>query len=186
MIRAARLACLLPIIAGALTGAARASDAAMASDSPVRVGKPYVVRGVTYRPADDPGYDKVGYATWYGTELAGNRTASGEPFRPSAITGAHPTLPLPSYVEVTALDTGRTILVRINDRGPFSDELLIDLSRGAAEQLGIEGHGLSAVRVRRVDPPAEDKARLRAGHRAPEREDVAEDTLALLRSRLHD
>ena len=107
------------------------------SDVPVRIGPPYAVRGITYTPAADPAYDMLGYATWYGNE-SGNRTANGERFQPGWITGAHRTLPLPTYVEVTSLDTGRRIVLRINDRGPFADNArIIDLSKGAAEQLGL-------------------------------------------------
>ncbi len=147
------------------------------SDAPVKLGMPYRVRGTTYVPAADPRYDMLGYASWYGSE-SGNRTASGERFRADWMTGAHTTLPLPTYVEVTALDTGRRIVVRINDRGPFAGggSRIIDLSRGAAEQLGIRSAAPAAVRVRRVDPSANDRARLRKGKRAqslppiPERE----------------
>jgi rare lipoprotein A len=153
------------------------------SDVPVKIGRPYVVRGTTYVPAADPAYDMLGYASWYGSE-SGNQTAYGERFRPKAVTGAHTTLPLPSYVEVTALDTGRTILVRINDRGPFSRDRIIDLSKGAAEQLGIKAQGHAAVRVRRVDPPEKDRARLRDGKAAPERPQVAERVLENLRAQL--
>src|SRR3546814_6647997 len=103
----------------ALAGCGGGVEYRPVGDVPVRVGKPYSVRGVTYVPAADPGYDYLGYASWYGGE-SGNRTANGERFRPKAVTAAHVTLPLPSYVEVTALETGRTILVRVNDRGPFS------------------------------------------------------------------
>ena len=154
------------------------------SDVPVRVGKPYSVRGVTYVPAADPGYDYLGYASWYGGE-SGNQTASGERFRPRAVTAAHVTLPLPSYVEVTALDTGRTILVRINDRGPFAGRgRIIDLSRGAAEQLGIRATGHAPVRVRVVEPPEKDRRKLREGKEAPERPVVDARTLAKLRAQL--
>jgi rare lipoprotein A len=154
------------------------------SDTPVRIGKPYMVRGATYVPAADPAYDMLGYASWYGHE-SGNMTANGERFRPDAVTAAHTTLPLPTYVEVTALDTGRTILVRINDRGPFAGRgRIIDLSRGAAEQLGIRARGHAPVRVRRVDPPEKDKARLREGKAAGERPRVAEGVLANLRAQL--
>lgn len=109
------------------------------SDATVRIGPPYKVRGITYTPAADPGYDMLGYATWYGSE-SGNQTANGERFRPDWYTAAHRTLPLPTYVEVTSLDTGRRIIVRVNDRGPFTEPTrIIDLSRGAAELLGIRG-----------------------------------------------
>ncbi len=102
------------------------------------------------------------------------------------ISAAHTVLPLPSYVEVTVLDTGRTILLRINDRGPFTPSRLIDLSRGAARLLGIERLGRAAVRVRRVEPDAKDRARLRAGKPASTRPDASPDELAALRARLTD
>lgn len=153
-------------------------------DVPVKIGPPYVVRGVTYTPAADPGYDMLGYASWYGSE-SGNRTANGERFRAGWVTAAHTSLPLPSYVEVTALDTGRTIVVRVNDRGPFSGRRrVIDLSRGAAEQLGVRAQGHVPVRVRLVDPPEKDRARLRKGKAAPARPSVPEATLRKLRAQL--
>jgi rare lipoprotein A len=138
------------------------------SDTPVRIGPPYTIRGITYTPREDRGYDEIGIASWYGSE-SGNRTANGERFRPEYITAAHKTLPLPTYVEVTALDTGRTILVRINDRGPFVAGRIIDLSRGSAEALGVLRAGAARVRVRRVDPPERDRAALRAGRMASAR-----------------
>ena len=152
-------------------------------DTPVVIGKPYTIRGVTYRPAADPNFDVLGYASWYGAE-SGNRVALGEQFRPKWITGAHTTLPLPTYVEVTALDTGRTILVRINDRGPFARGRILDLSRGAAEQLGVRGAGLAAVRVRRVEPPEKERERLRKGKPVTERPRLGEAALASLRAQL--
>jgi rare lipoprotein A len=154
------------------------------SDAPVKIGRPYEVRGVTYVPADVHDYDELGYASWYGKEQAGNDTANGERFNPKGVSAAHRTLPLPSYVEVTALDSGKTVLVRVNDRGPFSGKRIIDLSRGAAEQLGIVAGGSAAVRVRRVDPPESERASLRAGKRAPDRSPTPSDTLAGLRARL--
>ncbi len=154
------------------------------SDQPVRIGPPYSVRGVTYTPAADPTYDMLGYASWYGSE-SGNRTANGERFRPRWVTAAHTSLPLPAYVEVTALDTGRTILVRINDRGPFAGRgRIIDLSRGAAEQLGVRAGGHVPVRVRVVEPPEKDRERLRKGKAAAERPRVSPDILANLRAQL--
>lgn len=152
-------------------------------DTPVRIGKPYSVRGVTYAPAADPTYDMLGMASWYGNE-SGDRTANGERFRAKAIAGAHTTLPLPSYVEVTSLDTGRVILLRVNDRGPFAPGRIIDLSRGAAELLGVRTQGQAAVRVRVVDPPEVDKARLRAGKAATRQPDVLPAVLANLRAQL--
>lgn len=151
------------------------------SDTPVKIGRPYTIRGVTYVPAADPAYDVLGYASWYGNE-SGNRSANGEKFRAKAVAGAHTTLPLPSYIEVTALDTGRTILVRINDRGPFARGRVIDLSRGAAEELGIRASGRAAVRVRVVDPPERDRERLRDGKAARERPAVSGRVLENLRA----
>lgn len=154
-------------------------------DHPVKIGPPYTVGGRTYTPEDAISYDEVGYATWYGDEAAGATTANGEPFVPSGVTAAHKTLPLPSYVEVTALETGRTILVRVNDRGPFTDNRIIDLSRGAAEQLGVAGSAV-AVRVRRVNPPEQERAALRAHGRASGRLETPAPLLAVLRQRLTD
>ena len=153
------------------------------SDTPVKLGRAYTVRGVTYVPAADPTYDVLGYASWYGRE-SGNRSANGERFRAGAIAGAHTTLPLPSYVEVTSLETGRTILVRVNDRGPFARGRILDLSRGAAEQLGVWAQGFAPIRVRVVEPPERDRARLRAGKAAPERTPVGVTALANLRAQL--
>lgn len=151
------------------------------SDWPVKIGQPYRVRGVTYVPAAAPGYEAIGYASWYGSE-SGNRTANGERYRARWVSGAHTTLPLPSYVEVTALDTGRTIVVRVNDRGPFARDRVLDLSRGAARLLGIERAGRAAVHVRLVDPPERDRARLRRGKPAAVRRDASPEQLATWRS----
>ncbi|WP_294392109.1 septal ring lytic transglycosylase RlpA family protein [uncultured Sphingomonas sp.] len=154
------------------------------SDMPVRIGKPYRVAGRTFVPAADPTYDMLGYASWYGSE-SGKRTANGERFRPAWITAAHTTLPLPTYVEVTALETGRRILVRINDRGPFvPGPRIIDLSRGAAEQLGIRARGTAPVRLRLADPSDKDRERLRHGGPARDLPPVPSGILQGLRAQL--
>jgi rare lipoprotein A len=154
------------------------------SDTPVRIGPPYTVRGKTYVPAAAPSYEAVGYASWYGQE-SGNRTANGEKFRPAGFTAAHTTLPLPTYVEVTALDTGRRIIVRINDRGPFAQGArIIDLSRGAAERLGMKAQGHAPVRVRRVEPSEKDRKRLREGKPAADLPPVPQRELQALRAQL--
>jgi len=168
---------------GPAAGPAPAPASDLVSDTPVKVGDPYTVNGITYTPADIPDYDDVGYASWYGEELGGKQTANGETFNPDGISAAHRTLPLPSYVEVTALDTGRTILVRVNDRGPMISDRLIDLSRGAAEQLGI-ANGPAAVRVRRTNPPMAERMQLRAGKAIPERIATPDSLLAILRNKL--
>lgn len=157
---------------------------ATVADFPQKIGNPYEVDGKTYTPEDVQSYDEVGYASWYGQELSGNSTANGERFNPQGISAAHKTLPLPSYVEVTALDTGRTILVRVNDRGPFANDRLIDLSHGAAKQLGIDGQGVSGVRVRKVNPNEQERAVLRAGGQATERIATPDSLLLILRKNL--
>jgi rare lipoprotein A len=154
------------------------------SDFPAKVGTPYQIGEVSYTPEDVAAYDDVGYASYYGDELAGSKTANGEMFVPSGITAAHKTLPLPSYVEVTALDTGRTILVRINDRGPFANDRLIDLSAGAAQQLGITQQGVAGVRVRKVNPPEQERAALRSGRAVSERIATPESLLRVLNMKL--
>ncbi len=152
-------------------------------DAPVRIGPAYSIRGTTYVPAAAPAYDAVGYASWYGSE-SGNRTANGEQFRPGWITAAHTTLPLPTYVEVTALDTGRRVIVRVNDRGPFALGRIIDLSRGAAEELGIKAQGHAPVRVRRVEPSEKDRKRLREGKPAKGLQPLSGQELQRLRAQL--
>lgn len=154
------------------------------ADYPVKLGEPYELGGITYIPVDVFNYDEAGYASWYGQELNGRNTANGEMFNPDGITGAHRTLPLPSYVEVTALDTGKTILVRLNDRGPATPDRLIDLSYGAARQLGILEKGAVPVRVRRVNPPEAERAMLRTGQPVAMRMDTPESLLVPLRRRL--
>lgn len=113
-----------------------------------KIGPPYKVADRWYIPQEDPAYDRTGRASWYGTDFHGRRTANGEVFDMNALTAAHPTLPLPSYAYVTNLANGRTILVRLNDRGPYARDRMIDLSREAARQLGFEVHGTADVRVR--------------------------------------
>ncbi|QTD56231.1 septal ring lytic transglycosylase RlpA family protein [Parasphingorhabdus cellanae] len=154
------------------------------SDFPIKVGSPYKIGGRTYTPEDVASYDEVGYASWYGQELSGNSTANGELFNPDGISAAHKTLPLPTYVEVTALDTGRTILVRINDRGPFANDRLIDLSHGAAKQLGIDRQGVAGVRVRKVNPNEQERSVLRNGGAATQRIDTPDSLLSILRKNL--
>src|SRR6478609_393989 len=180
--RVMRTACIA-VAAAALSACGGGRDYRPVSDVPVRIGPPYTVRGTTYTPAAEAAYDRVGYATWYGPE-SGNQTANGERFEPDWISAAHTTLPLPSYVEVTALDTGRRIVVRINDRGPFARGRLIDLSRGAAEELGIKAQGVAPVRVRVVEPAERDRERLREGKPARELAPVPPRELEALRARL--
>jgi rare lipoprotein A len=117
-----------------------------------RVGPPYEANGRWYVPTPEPGYEQTGTASWYGPQFDGQRTASGETFDQHALTAAHPTLPIPSLVQVTNLENGREVIVRVNDRGPFVDERLIDMSRGAADALGFEQAGQARVHVRYLGP----------------------------------
>lgn len=117
-----------------------------------RVGNPYVVAGVRYVPREDPHYRAEGVASWYGDAFHGRLTANGEIFDMRSITAAHPTLPLPSYVRVTNLSNGRSLVVRVNDRGPFHASRVIDVSSRAADLLGFKHHGTARVKVEYVAP----------------------------------
>lgn len=112
----------------------------------------YQIRGRTYSPEIDETYDRTGIASWYGDAFNGRPTANGETFDMHALTAAHTTLPLPCLVEVTNVATGARVIVRVNDRGPFAENRLIDLSRAAADALGLRAQGLGEVRVRYLGP----------------------------------
>lgn len=120
----------------------------------VKIGNPYQIGDRWYFPADIPNYDEIGTASWYGPQFHKQRTANGEIFDMNEVSAAHPILPMPSYVEVTNLSNGRQLVVRVNDRGPFAKERIIDLSRRAAQLLGFDQIGTAPVRVRRVYPDA--------------------------------
>jgi rare lipoprotein A len=113
-----------------------------------KIGAPYKISGRWYTPTEDPAYDRQGRGSWYGTDFHGRKTANGEIFDMHALTAAHPTLPLPSYVYVTNLVNNRTVLVRVNDRGPYANDRIIDLSRASARALGFEQQGITQVRVK--------------------------------------
>lgn len=115
-----------------------------------RVGKPYVVAGKTYVPVEPSKYKTEGLASWYGDDFHGRLTANGEVFDMHAIAAAHPTLPMPSYVRVTNLDNKRSMVVRVNDRGPFHGNRVIDVSHRAADMLGFKNNGTARVRVEYV------------------------------------
>ena len=137
-----------------------------------KVGKPYKIDGRWYYPRVDPSYDRIGTASWYGEDFHGLKTANGETFDMNRVSAAHPTLPLPSLVRVTNLDNGRSIVLRVNDRGPFVDDRLIDLSQAAARELGYERSGLAKVRVQFVQiddggSPAVPAAPVRTPPRPP-------------------
>ena len=115
-----------------------------------KVGQAYSQNGRTYRPAENPGYRAEGMASWYGPDFHGRATANGEIYDMHAITAAHTTLPIPSYARVTNLENGRSIVVRVNDRGPYYGGRLVDLSIGAAKALNFYSKGLARVRVEYV------------------------------------
>ena len=179
------LLCLLLAGCGGMPRPGTVPSPGPVADAPVKIGKPYQVQGRWYHPADQRDYDEVGLASWYGPNFHGKATANGERFDKGWVGAAHKTLPLPSYVEVTALETGRTILVRVNDRGPFVDDRIIDLSHRAAQMLGVERQGVVKVRVRRVEPPEVDRIALRSGRAANPRPDASPAQIAALEARLH-
>lgn len=114
---------------------------------------PYTVLGQTYHLLETSrGYQEEGVASWYGSKFHGNKTANGETYSMYGMTAAHKTLPIPSYVRVTNLDNKRSVIVRVNDRGPFHDNRIIDLSYVAAKKLGYEKHGTARVEVTAIDP----------------------------------
>ena len=117
-----------------------------------KVGDPYQINGAWYYPAEDWSYDETGIASWYGEAFHGRYTANGEVFDLNAVTAAHRTLPMPSVAQVTNLDNGRSIEVRVNDRGPYARGRIIDLSRRAAQLLGFETAGTAKVRVKILVP----------------------------------
>lgn len=169
----------LLIATGAQAGAREKPAAVLApvtgpaADYPMVLGEPFVVDGVTYTPQDRLNFDQVGYAGL--GEGAGNREAG--------ITIAHRTLPLPSYAEVTSLDSGRTILVRVTRRGPMDGPNIVDLSPDAAAQLGVTADR-TPIRIRRVNPPEPERAALREGRAAPLRMDTPQSLAAVLRRKL--
>ena len=112
-----------------------------------KIGTPYQIMGSWYYPRENPNYNEVGIASWYGSKFHGRRTANGEIFDMNLLTAAHPTLPMPVRARVTNLENGKSIIVRINDRGPFAKDREIDLSRKAAEVLGFRDKGTTQVRV---------------------------------------
>jgi rare lipoprotein A len=114
------------------------------------VGQPYQVKGQTYVPKEDFGYNKTGLASWYGSAFHGRLTANGEVYDQQHLSAAHPTFPLPSYARVTNVDTGNSVIVRVNDRGPFHPGRIIDVSDKSAEMLDIKRTGTANVRVQYV------------------------------------
>src|ERR1700729_1472559 len=139
-----------------------------------RVGKPYTVAGRVYVPEEDTSYREEGMASWYGDDFHGRLTANGEVFDMASLTAAHPTLPMPCYARVTNLGNGKSLVVRVNDRGPYHGNRVMDVSSRAAELLEFKGNGIARVRVEYVGrAPLEGSddrqlmATLRTGEPAP-------------------
>jgi rare lipoprotein A len=143
-----------------------------------QIGKPYMVRGKMYYPKEDANYRKVGLASWYGEAFHGRLTANGEVYDMTHLTAAHPTMPLPSYARVTNTENGSSVIVRVNDRGPYSNDRLIDLSSRAADLLDYKRNGTAKVRVEYVgraplhgDDDSYLLASYKPGNRAPDPSD---------------
>lgn len=139
------------VLAGLLAACQTTSDRT-ALNGPVtegqyKVGKPYQIAGIWYYPKEEFDYDRTGLASWYGNEFKGRKTANGEIYDPGGLTAAHKTLPMPVMARVTNLENGNQIVVRINDRGPFVQGRIIDLSEKAATMLGFRETGVAKVRV---------------------------------------
>ena len=176
---------------GHMAKRATASDPPPVSSaaSTYKVGKPYQVAGVWYYPREDFDYDETGIASWYGPTFHGKQTANGEAFDQNAVSAAHKTLPMPSVVRVTNLENGRSLVVRVNDRGPFANGRILDLSRRASQLLGFEGAGTARVRVQVMA----EESRVLAGKAQPDptepkiaaapRESVTAETLPPLGSK---
>jgi rare lipoprotein A len=127
--------------------AKKVSNDDAAAKGKYKVGNPYQIQGVWYYPGEDYDYDETGIASWYGPNFHGKDTANGESYDQNEITAAHRTLPMPSFVRVTNLENGRSIVVKINDRGPFAHGRILDASRRTAQLLGFEQKGTARVRV---------------------------------------
>ena len=127
--------------------------------------KPYAVFGQTYTPlVNDEPFSQRGVASWYGVKFHGQRTSSGEPYDMYKMTAAHPTLPIPSYARITSIETGKSVVVRINDRGPFHADRIVDVSYTAALKLGLLGKGSHQVEIERLFPG--DQIQLASARRA--------------------
>ncbi|WP_419904313.1 septal ring lytic transglycosylase RlpA family protein [Kiloniella sp.] len=144
-----------------------------------KVGSPYQVKNIWYYPAVDYGYNETGIASWYGPGFDGKKTANGEIYDQYALTAAHRTLPMPSLVRVTNLGNGRSIKLRVNDRGPFSNNRIIDVSRRSAQLLGFEVQGTAKVKVEILEAESRQlAAQAQSGNYTPQVASTDNSTLA--------
>jgi rare lipoprotein A len=154
-----------------------------------KVGNPYQIQGTWYYPHEQPEYDETGIASWYGPNFHGGRTANGEIFDENALTAAHRTLPMPVNVRVTNLENGKSIILRVNDRGPYAKGRIIDVSKAAAKLLGFWGQGTAKVRVTYVaradlgggePPPSETPPEIANAVPAAPTDKIATSTLGIV------
>lgn len=143
--RIVRAAGLLSFVA--LLGACASDPVPQGTPGNYKVGAPYQIGGTWYYPEENTQYDETGIASWYGPGFAGRKTANGEIFDPRLVTAAHKTLPMPVNVRITNLENGRSIVARVNDRGPFKPSRIIDVSEEGAKLLGFKAKGMTRVRV---------------------------------------
>lgn len=150
-----RIICL--IVLGMIVSACGTNNQVQTSAPPappgVKIGSPYKIAGKWYTPEANPTYNQVGIASWYGADFHNKQTANGEVYNMNALTAAHTTLPMPSFVRVTNLENRRSLILKVNDRGPFVGNRLIDVSRRGAQLLGFEKRGTTRVRVEAVSGP---------------------------------
>lgn len=138
---------LVAVLVAGLFGCASDKPPGAVGGGGYKIGNPYQIAGVWYYPKEDPFYDETGIASWYGQDFHGKTTANGERYDMEALTAAHRTLPMPVIVRVTNLENGRSVRLRVNDRGPYARGRIIDVSRRAATLLGFHGNGTARVRV---------------------------------------
>ena len=171
-----RLALALLLMVG-ISACSNTRDMGKGSGQPgqYKVGEPYEIDGVQYLPHEDYKYSETGIASWYGPGFEGKQTANGETFDPDELTAAHRTLPMPSLVRVTNLDNGKSVVVRVNDRGPFANNRIIDVSKRAADLLGFTGVGTAKVSVEilSIESRAIADAAKKRGYVAPLRSQIA-------------
>ncbi len=177
MMKQLALALLALSVLSACAGKQSTGTSTAPAKAYVKVGKPYTIKGVTYTPSHQPSYKEEGLASWYGPGFHGQSTANGETFDKWDLTAAHPTLPMPSLVRVTHLKTGKQVVVRINDRGPFAKGRIIDLSRRAAEELGTIGEGVARVRVEYMPEESAKLMQLVEGGKRPFDVDIENEVL---------
>lgn len=170
------LACLLMFVSGCAShnvdlGESPYSQAAAikGQGGTYKVGKPYKIKGTKYYPKEDYNYSEVGIASWYGSDFHNKKTANGEKYDMNTLTAAHRTLPLPSIVRVTNLENGRSLVLRVNDRGPYAKNRIIDISKRGAQLLGYQAQGTAKVRV---DLLAEESKALKAAMLGEKVEDI--------------